>query len=47
MKRWNRSRGNKVPKYGKHKKWENSYQKMKRFPEERHTQTQGNSFEIF
>ena len=26
---------------------ENSYQKLKRFPEQRHTQTHGNLFKIF
>ena len=29
------------------KEWENSYRKLKRSPEERHTQTHGNLFEIF
>jgi hypothetical protein len=31
----------------KGKERENSYQKLKRSPEERHTQTHGNLFEIF
>ena len=30
-----------------YKKMENSYRKMKKYPEERHTQTHGNLFNIF
>ena len=37
----------KVLKYGKHYKWENSYQKMRRSPEERHTQTHRSLIETF